>query len=107
MNIVPARNLGNARLCGQALLDDPSLLGRGPSTSPLGARKYGCCRHRVPINLRVMGTQAHARIRRGRWSSPDAYHDGGLYESRLQRVVPYDILNTYVLSAVRDVALKR
>jgi hypothetical protein len=35
MNVMPARNLDNARPGRQALLNDPKLLGRRPPPSPL------------------------------------------------------------------------
>jgi putative transposase len=55
MDIVPARNLGNVRLRCQTLLDDPSLLGRGPSPSSFGTRKNRRCRHDCAHCLQVNG----------------------------------------------------
>src|SRR5206468_7692707 len=70
MNVVPARNLGNARLARKTLLDDPQLLSRRPAPSPLRARKNRNVRHVCPLTGKLTGKQSHTQSTSGRRYSP-------------------------------------
>src|SRR6266446_6694854 len=74
MNIVPARNLGNARLSSKALLNKPQLLSRSPSPPSLRTGKNRNRLHVCPLTCKLMGKHSHAPRHPGRWCSPDAYH---------------------------------
>src|SRR6266481_7656518 len=78
MNIVPARNLGNARLSSKALLNKPQLLSRSPSPPSLRTGKNRNRRHVCPLTCKLMGKHSHAPRHPGRWCSPDAYLITGL-----------------------------
>jgi hypothetical protein len=58
-NIVPARNLGDARLTRQALLDNPQLFGNHPPPSPLPAGKNRNRHHLRPLTGKSMGKLSH------------------------------------------------
>src|SRR6266478_4867078 len=73
MYIVPARNLGNARLSSKALLNKPQLLSRSPSPPSLRTGKNRNRRHVCPLTCKLMGKHSHAPRHPGRWCSPDAY----------------------------------
>src|SRR5437879_13708729 len=75
MNIVPARNLGNARLSSKALLNKPQLLSRSPSPPSLRTGKNRNRRHVCPLTCKLMGKHSHAPRHPGRWCSPDAYSE--------------------------------
>jgi hypothetical protein len=59
MNVVPASDFNHARLRHHALLENPMLLRRCPTTPPFRTRQDRHCRHMcppyVPINVQVNG----------------------------------------------------
>jgi len=61
-DIVPARDLSDARFTRQALLDDPSLFRRRPSPAPLGPQRSVDVVIVCPLICKLMGTQAQAQI---------------------------------------------
>src|SRR3974390_2412756 len=73
MKVSPPRKFDNAHASGQALFDDPKLLGRRPAPPSLRSSENRNRHYAHPLTCQLTGARSHNGWQPGRRGWPDAY----------------------------------